>query len=92
MRSGPVFLARRGYRLRRRIDALRLLPLAGTLLFLLPLLWSRDPDPSAGTPGLAAQALYLFGVWAALALAAALLGRGLGQGEEAEAPPAGRGR
>ena len=54
----PLFLARRTYRRRRLMDALRLLPWLGAFLFGLPLLW-RDPTTAHGL-------LYLFAVWAVL--------------------------
>ena len=68
-RPAPVFLARRGYRLRRLRDAARLLPVAGAFLLSLPLLWG------GGSTG--GGILFIFGVWAALILAAALLSRPL---------------
>lgn len=67
-RRGPVFLPPGGYRLRRRRDAALLLPFVGALLFLLPLFWG-----GSGGPGTARIGLYLFAVWAALILVAALL-------------------
>ncbi len=73
-RRGPVFLARRSYRLRRMRDAARLLPIAGAFLFMLPILWS--PGESAGQDT-APDGMYLFGVWFCLILAAALMSRGL---------------
>ena len=65
------FLARQGYRRRRLADAARVLPLAGAVAFALPLLGG------AGR-GTATAGLYLFGVWAALILAARLLAPRLG--------------
>jgi hypothetical protein len=73
-RAAPVFLARKGYRARRLTDAARLLPVAGLILFLLPILWqpaaTQDGDTAAGW-------VYLFGVWAGLIVAAYLLSRRL---------------
>lgn len=51
------------------MDAARLLPVAGVLLFALPLIWS-----DAGT---AIGGLYVFGAWGALILAAFVLSRRL---------------
>ena len=76
MRSprGPVFLERHGYRRRRLMDAARLLPWIGGLVFLRPLLWASGDDTP---PGTGVGGLYLFGAWGVLILAAALLARPL---------------
>lgn len=77
--QSPLFLARASYRRRRLIDASRLLPLAGTFLFLLPMFWG-----GAGQGGdTAVDGLYLFIAWAVLVLGAALLAPGL----SADPPP-----
>jgi hypothetical protein len=68
----PLFLERETYRRRRLMDAARILPVLGLVLFLLPALWQRP-----GAPNTAGEALYLFAVWAMLILAAALLARPL---------------
>ncbi len=83
-RARPLFLARRAYRLRRLTDAARLLPLAGLLLFLLPLFWR---DPAAGQAATAPGALFLFLAWVALILATAVLARFLRRAEAANDPP-----
>lgn len=62
--SGRLFLERRGYRQRRIIDAARILPIVGLLLWLVPLIW-----PDVGEDGAisASQAtLYVFAIWIAL--------------------------
>jgi hypothetical protein len=86
----PVFLARRNYRRRRLADAARLLPLAGALLFCLPLLW-RGTEPSGRT---VVALIYVFSLWAALIAISALISRylrsstnGNGQPTEAEREP-----
>lgn len=71
-RPAPVFLARRAYRHRRLLDAARLLPFAGLVLFLIPILWQPAATHEADT---GRGALYLFGVWAVLILAALILSR-----------------
>jgi len=82
MAGVPLFLERRGYRRRRMMDALRVLPFLGLALWMVPLLWpvggppeslpSGDAAPGMGT----ADALrYIFGVWLLLILAAAALWR-----------------
>jgi len=63
----PEFLARRTYRLRRLMDAARLLPAIGFLLLLLPLL---RPGPEGAAPPTAGEGVYLFMVWGVLVLAA----------------------
>lgn len=67
-RPAPLFLARRSYRRRRMMDAARLLPFVGVFLFLMPILW----QPRAA-PGTAEGAVYLFGAWTFLILAARYL-------------------
>ncbi|MDQ2091388.1 hypothetical protein [Marimonas arenosa] len=71
-RAGPVFLERANYRKRRLIDAIRLIPVLGALLWAIPLMWARGDTPSS------AALLYLFGVWVVLVGGAALLTRALG--------------
>ncbi|MBI1219675.1 MAG: hypothetical protein GC186_14130 [Rhodobacteraceae bacterium] len=86
-----LFLARRSYRLRRMMDAARLLPILGFMLFLMPILWgpaTTDVRPTAF------DAVYLFLVWPALILAAFAIARALApvmgaEGAEAEAAEAG---
>jgi hypothetical protein len=82
-RRGPVFLARRGYRLRRLRDAARLLPVAGGFLLLLPILWAPAEDAARAT---ATDGIYLFLVWFGLILAAAVLAPRLAEGDEAPDP------
>lgn len=81
-KAGPLFVERRKYRRRRLNDAARFLPLAGLVLVLLPMLWARG---DGGT--IAQEKLYLFAVWAALILGAALLSRALGGGQKGEGAP-----
>lgn len=76
----PVFLERQTYRRRRIMDAARVLPVAGFVLILLPVLWSRGD----GTV-IAGEALYLFALWFVLVLAAAALARPLRAALEREA-------
>ena len=79
-RRGPVFLARRSYRLRRLRDAARLLPVAGGFLFLLPILWAPVAGEGRAT---ATDGIYLFLVWFGLIGAAAVLAPRLAEGDEA---------
>ena len=80
----PLFLERETYRRRRIMDGARILPVAGFVLILLPVLWTRGGDPGTvtGSPtgtatGTAAEAVYLFALWLVLILVAALLARPL---------------
>ena len=68
----PLFLHRDTYRRRRIMDAARLLPLFGTALMLLPMLWADDHSTGLG-------AVYLFLAWAGLIATAALLARKLSE-------------
>jgi hypothetical protein len=86
-----MFLERRSYRQRRMMDALRLLPVLGLCLCMVPLLWPLPNDqtsPQAGMP-MSAALKYLFGVWCLLVLAAWALWRRTR--ETALADPAGGG-
>ena len=86
-RDRPLFLAQRGYRQRRVIDAARLLPVCGAFLLLVPVLWDVGGSAAPGdaaTPRLAERAVYIFSVWGLLILAAAVLGRRL---RRAAVPP-----
>lgn len=83
-RGRPVYLARAGYRSRRVMDAARLLPVTGMFLLIVPMLWQ---PPDTGIPATARQAEYLFGIWAALVLVAAILSRKLSRiMRDADAP------
>jgi hypothetical protein len=79
----PLFLARRTYRRRRLMDALRLLPWLGAFLFGLPLLW-RDPTTAHGL-------IYLFAAWALLIVLSAALVRRFTHDPGAEADTPGDG-
>lgn len=66
----PLFLERRSYRHRRLMDAARLLPVLGVLLFLVPLLFAPDAEGRTDTSSVT---IYVFCIWAALIVAAALI-------------------
>lgn len=61
----PVYLARGTYRQRRLRDAARVLPIAGAVLWILPLIAAK---PLTSTTG-----LYLFGVWFLMIIIAAAI-------------------
>lgn len=71
----PIFLERRGYRLRRAMDAARLLPIFGLFAWILPLLWGE------GTSRIGV--IYVFGVWVALIVISAILSRFLSNAQAA---------
>jgi hypothetical protein len=86
-RRSPLFVEREAYRRRRLIDAARILPLAGLVALLMPVLWV-----ASGGTDTAAEALYLFGLWALLIGTAGALSRPLRDEQEREcagpaAPP-----
>ncbi|MEM7470011.1 MAG: hypothetical protein AAF340_01575 [Pseudomonadota bacterium] len=71
------FLQRSVYRRRRLLDGLRVLPLLGLMLFLLPAVLL------AGGPGTTAiRLIYFFITWAGLILVCALLVRRLSDADE----------
>ncbi|MDG1130296.1 hypothetical protein ABWH93_19445 [Seohaeicola saemankumensis] len=75
-KSIPLFLERRSYRQRRLMDAARLLPLLGALLWMVPLLWPRTQtvqSADAAAVSTSSAILYMFAVWIFLALAALFL-------------------
>lgn len=72
----PIFLEKRGYRQRRMMDAVRLLPFLGLMLWMVPLLWpvpeilpDATPEPTEPTIAMSVALRYLFGVWTLLILA-----------------------
>jgi fatty acid desaturase len=85
---GPVFLARRTYRRRRLADAARLLPIIGTVLICIPLLWQGEGASGATRTTMAM--FYIFGLWVLLALIAGIVSRYL-RASENEEPPRGVG-
>ncbi|MGY6706482.1 hypothetical protein [Roseinatronobacter sp.] len=64
------FLARDSYRMRRLMDAARMLPVIGLVLLLLPLM---RLDSDADSPATAAEAVYLFVVWIGLIVIAFIM-------------------
>lgn len=66
--ASNLFLERQTYRRRRLIDAVKLVPVLGLVVFVLPLLWSGTGSTSRGL-------LYLFIGWGALIILMAILSR-----------------
>lgn len=78
----PVFLERRSYRQRRMMDAVRLLPLIGFILWMLPTLW-LVPDEAVVEPVKMSRAIiYVFGVWVSLILSGGVIWRFLVSGAD----------
>lgn len=75
-----MFLERRSYRMRRMLDAVRLWPLLGLVLWMVPLLWPLPEGQTDPVP-MSAALRYLFGVWGVLILGTWLLWRRTGRGE-----------
>ena len=64
------FLARDSDRMRRLMDAARMLPVIGLVLLLLPLM---RLDSGSESPATAAEAVYLFAVWIGLIVIAFIM-------------------
>ena len=60
------------------MDAARLLPIFGAVLFAVPLLWPAGTDQNAaqGTVQMSDAILYIFAIWSALIVIIALFGLG----------------
>lgn len=77
------FLQKRSYRRRRVADAARLLPIAGAVLLLIPLLLPQAGSEADAAAAAAARTssvgLYVFAVWVGLAVVAFALSFGLSE-------------
>ncbi len=80
----PLFVAPRIYRSRRLRDAARILPVAGLVLMLMPMLWAPAGEAARST---ARDGIYLFVLWGALILAARLLAPRLSDDPPGPHPP-----
>lgn len=67
----PVFLEPRTYRRRRLMDAARMLPVLGVVLWMVPLLWPTGPDDVKQRVPTSSAMIYVFVVWAGLICVAA---------------------
>lgn len=71
-----AFLEKRSYRRRRRTDGLRLLPMLGLWLFMVPLLWPAGPGPHpegmTAVP-MSTALIYIFSIWCGLTILCGLL-------------------
>ncbi|MEL7091943.1 MAG: hypothetical protein AAFN94_09445 [Pseudomonadota bacterium] len=59
------------------MDALRLLPILGVMLFMLPLFWPSGADDAVASVPMSRAITYVFVVWAVLIAVALLLWRAL---------------
>lgn len=75
--GSPLFLARRSYRFRRLMDAVRLLPFLALAFWMVPLMWSVPGDPSASALAVPTShaVRYIFGVWLGMILLGFVLWR-----------------
>lgn len=76
MAKGPIFVERQTYRQRRMMDAVRLLPLLGIALCMVPLLWpvpQVTAEPAVDPMPMSMALRYLFGIWAFLVVTGLLL-------------------
>ncbi|EPX85620.1 hypothetical protein [Salipiger mucosus] len=83
-RKPSVFLERQSYRRRRIIDAARVLPLLGLLLWLIPLLWTDE-----GVAGVRSSTaiVYLFSVWLVLVVLSCVVSTALAFRDGPQSPP-----
>lgn len=67
-RKPPIFLERSGYRQRRLMDAMRLLPVLGVMLWIFPMFWPTGPVELAASEAvsMSSAVTYVFSVWAFL--------------------------
>jgi len=62
----PVFLERSSYRKRRLMDALKLLAVFGTVLWMIPTLWPNGATSEVEPVSTSTALFYVFGVWIVL--------------------------
>ncbi|GAA6207043.1 hypothetical protein NBRC116601_03360 [Cognatishimia sp. WU-CL00825] len=74
LRRSAVFLERQTYRRRRLVDWIRVLPVIGLGLWLVPLFWPMGGEAEVST---SSALIYLFGVWLLLVIAAGFSARAL---------------
>lgn len=67
-----MFLQRRTYRRRRLMDAARILPLVGAVMFTIPLLWPEADGPAGTSIPTSLAITYIFATWALLIGASAV--------------------
>ena len=82
-----VFLERQMYRRHRLVDAIRILPFLGLILWMLPLTWEREGPSTIST---SSATVYIFLVWFVLILLAAISAAVLGRGRDRTAASEGQ--
>lgn len=83
-----VFLERQTYRRRRLIDLIKILPLIGLALWLVPLLWSTEGEDQVTS---AAAMIYVFVIWLVLVVMKFIAARGLKTISSSDESETGRG-
>ena len=76
-----VYLERQMYRRHRLVDAIRILPFLGLILWMLPLTWEREGPSTIST---SSATVYIFLVWFVLILLSAIAATVLGKGGDRE--------
>jgi hypothetical protein len=69
----PVFLERGSYRRRRLLDALRLVPVLGVILWMIPVVWPEGSVVGAEPVRMSRALFYIFGIWCVMIALAAVL-------------------
>jgi len=64
-----VFLERQTYRRRRLIDWIKILPIVGLVLWLVPLLWQTEGEDRVSS---GSAIIYIFAIWFLLVIAKAI--------------------
>ncbi|MEP4194627.1 MAG: hypothetical protein ABJL99_03235 [Aliishimia sp.] len=78
-----TFLEKRSYRRRRLTDGLRLLPVLGLWVFMVPVFWPEGSDgDGAGAVSMSGALVYIFAAWCGLIAVCGLLVRAQKRGED----------
>ncbi|WP_299559810.1 hypothetical protein [uncultured Sulfitobacter sp.] len=82
MSKTPLFLERKRYRMRRIVDAIRILPVVCAVLWIvIPLMWNTAQEGQAAT-SLSTALWYIFGIWSLAVAASFALWRRSKAGDE----------
>lgn len=60
--KGQIFLERSNYKMRRIVDAMRILPFFGGFMWVIPLIWGDDAQNHTTS----SKMIYIFAVWVLL--------------------------
>jgi len=80
-----IFLEKRSYQRRRAMGAIKLTPVLGAWLFLLPILWPKGD--SAGGNTMSSALIYIFVAWCVLIVGNAILVARVGPDPSEDARP-----